>query len=494
MGAGFRTVAVVSGVLLGVVVVAPVGTAQEEAGGSQECFVVADGSAYEVDGGSEDLLTRVDRLDPDPATNETDVGSGTGSFFIEAIAFQPATGALFAADAGVLGTLDLDTGRFTELGEVGTGSGELGRVELDDIDGLTFDPATGFLYGTARRSGEDLLLRLDPATGAVVEGAVGGADYGVVAGVEGLRDIDDIAIDPSDGQMYAVANDDGRDDRLVRIDKATGAATDIGPMQAEDVEGLGFAGDQLIGTTGKVHGREGLWDVDKSTGAADNRRPLDNGQDYEAFDCFNPPTPPAAPLSCLVVSVDAVPDDPVDFPFALTGETLPAEVILDDDPGSDTPSTVEYCQLPAGAYTVTEQTPPGWALVSVSCSDPGGGAVAATDGPEAAVELGGGETVTCLYRNIPLEVEGPRQAGGVAGTPAPAPAPAPAPPEPEPEAPAPAEAPALAGAAASAGPEALAELPRTGRDRSRPLMLLGGVGLALGGLGVVGSTRRPVRR
>ena len=281
--------------------------------GPETCYAVADGNADATDGEAEDLVTKVDRQDADPATNETDIGTGTGTFNIEAIALQPGTGILFAADAGTIGTIDTATGLFTPLGPVGIGSGALGEKTLKDIDGLSFDATSGFLYGTERRRSaqEDLFLRIDPATGALVPGAIAGQDYVVVEAVAGLADIDAIAVDPVDGQMYAVANNDGRKDHLVRIDKATGEATDIGVMKAQDVEGLGFASGQLIGATGKVGSQEGIWDIDKSTGSASNRRPLDNGRDYESFDCLNAPNPlPPAPTPPPAVTPPPVPATP----------------------------------------------------------------------------------------------------------------------------------------------------------------------------------------
>jgi hypothetical protein len=359
---------------------APAGAAEL---GAETCYLVADGNADAVDGEAEDLLTKVDRSDPDPATNETDIGTGTGTFNVEAIALQPGTGVLFAADSGTIGTLDTTTGRFTALGPVGTGSGALGEREMKDIDGMSFDATTGFLYATERRrsADEDLFLRLDPATGALVPGVIPGEDYAVVDAVAGLPDIDAIAVDPGDGTIYAVANDDGRKDHLVTLDKASGQATEIGVMGAQDVEGLGFASGQLIGTTGKIGDKEGIWDIDKATGAADNRRPLDNGRDYESFDCLNAPNPLPAPPPVV---------------------TSPAPA----PPPVTPPPVAEPVRV-----------------------------------PQAAVQP---ETVTV---------------------------PAPAPP------------------AVAAAPE----LPRTGRDGKR-LVLTSGLGLAAGGLAVIGGTRRPLGR
>lgn len=280
-------------------------------------------------------------------------------------------------DGGTIGTIDTTTGLFLPLGPVGEGSGAIGDRNMRDIDGLSFDATTGFLYGSERRSsGEDLLLRIDPVGGTLVPEAIDGEDYVVVNAVAGLPDIDAISVDPVDGAMYAVANDDGRRDHLVRIDKTTGTATDIGVLGAQDVEGLGFASGQLIGTTGKVDSREGIWDIDKATGEASNRRPLDNARDYESFDCLNAPNPLPPPI-----------------------ETPPS----DPPPVDNPPAPIE----------IPDRT------------------------PQAEVE--------------PVTVVPP------------------------------------------APVEPAAELPRTGRE-GRRLLLASGIGLSIGGLAVVGGTRRPVAR
>ena len=435
----------------------------------ETCYIVADGTPDAKDEDAPDLLTRVVRADHNPETNETNIGDGTGTFNMEAIALQPGTGVLFAADAGRLGTVDLETGEFAALGLIGTGDGPEGVVKFNDVDGLAFDATTGFLYGTQREvPGEDLLLRIDPATGTAVVGGLAGADYAVVPAVADLPDIDDIAVDPLDGQMYAVANDDGRKDHLVKIDKLTGQATDIGVLEAQDVEGLGFASGQLIGTTGKNLQQEGIWDIDKLTGKAINRRALDNGRDYEAFDCLNPPNPLGSVpvLACLEIMEDAVPDDAQDFAFTTTGGLPEPELILDDDTDGTLPSSRTFCDLAAGPYTVTQQTPPSWPLTGVTCTDPSGDSASDLAGGRAAVMLTGGETVRCVFVNTQTQVLGEEVSRGPEMV-----LPAPAPVEP-----------------AAAQPE----LPRTGSDRL--LVVLSGAALALGGLGVIGGTRRRSRR
>ena len=177
------------------------------------------------------------------------------------------------------------------------------------MDGLAFDTFTGTLYGSHRRGGaaDDLLIQIDPSTGAHIPDAFGaGIDYVVISSFSavGLGDIDDISINPSDGLMYASANDGGTGDRLVRIDVSNGAVTDIAPFGVDDIEGLSFDDSgRLWGTTGTASlagEQNSLYEISIITGAATNRRALDNGSDYESVACHKTlsatPTPTDTPL------------------------------------------------------------------------------------------------------------------------------------------------------------------------------------------------------
>ncbi len=230
--------------------------------------------------GGNDWFTKVDR----DTGVETAVGTGTGTDNIEAIAFNPSGTLLYAADADELGSIDLVTGVYTTIGSFGSGDGSVGNLSFNDVDGLTFDPLTGIFYGSVRRgSADDLLIQINPVTGAHIPDAFGaGVDYVVINAIAGNGDIDDIAIDSYDGQMYAIANNGGSGDHLVKIDKLTGTATDVGELGVNDHEGLSFSNDgQLFGTTG-ASGDDSLYDVNKTTGAASNPRALSVGSDYEA--------------------------------------------------------------------------------------------------------------------------------------------------------------------------------------------------------------------
>ena len=217
------------------------------------------------DGG--DYLTRFSRA----ANTETDVGP-TGTLDIEAIAFWPGTTTLYAADADRLGTLSLSSGAYSNLGTFGSGDGAAGPITFSDVDSLDFDPLTFTLYGVHRREGsEDVLFVIDPDTGQHVSDAFGpGVDYVVVnTNTVGLPDLDDIAVDPVDGQLYGIANNTEGNDRLVKIDKATGSVTDVGRFRdgagdLSDFEGLSFFNDGMLFATNGAGAPDGrLYDVDK---------------------------------------------------------------------------------------------------------------------------------------------------------------------------------------------------------------------------------------
>jgi uncharacterized repeat protein (TIGR01451 family) len=249
-------------------------------GGDALCYLVSDNTNL-----GEDYLFRLD------GSQEYFVGE-TGTKYVEAVSFQPDTGVLFGADSGRFGTLDLTTGAFSEIGEFGSGSGVLGDVYFGDIDGLAFEPYSGVLYASVRRLEEDLLIQVDPTTGIAVEDAFGpGKTYipiePFVSGAVSLDDIDDIAIDPKDGRLFGIVNEDGTMSRLVAIDKNTGAITDLTDLDVENVEGLGFSADgTLLGVRGDTDRKVVV--IDQSTGVTTLRAVLgtNGGSDYESIACL----------------------------------------------------------------------------------------------------------------------------------------------------------------------------------------------------------------
>jgi len=260
----------------------------------------------------------VNPADPDPETNEVNIGDSTGTGGIEAIAYEEATGTLYAVNYNRLGVLDLFSGKFIPAPHpIGSGEGRLGRIEFKtvgkgdlatDVDGLAFQPVTGTLFGTVRRNGPDFLIQIDRSTGRLIPGVFQGEDYLVIESlVPGLDDIDDIAFEPAGGALYAIQNNRGCWDYLVIINPTDGSVTEVGPLaydgaRLNDVEGLNFGcSGQLWGITGnKIDPAEGdrLWKIDRFTAVADNPIMLDNGSDYEGVACgyFAPAPTPVRPL------------------------------------------------------------------------------------------------------------------------------------------------------------------------------------------------------
>lgn len=237
-----------------IVVSAPTADSAEEA----VCYAAADGpnhlvSSFRTGGGFDDIGA-----------------FGVGG--IEAIAFNLDNSVLYGTDGGTLGSINIVTGAFAAIGAAGSGDGALGNITMSSLDGLAFDPTNGFVYGAEREAGDDLLVQLDPVTGALVQDAFGpGVDYVVILAspITGFDDIDDLTVDPTDGQMYGISNDGGVGDHLVKIDKTDGSVIDVGAfLGTDDMEGLSVSPDgNIFGTTGNGGGNS-LWDIDKLTGFA----------------------------------------------------------------------------------------------------------------------------------------------------------------------------------------------------------------------------------
>ena len=311
---------------------------------NQLCYLVADSGGGN---GGNDLFTRIDTADFNPATNETNIGTGTGTNAIEAIALNSATGVVYGANANRLGVLDTVTGVYQPLAQTfGTGDGAQGTITFGDVDGLAYDATTGVLYGAHRQTGGGILIQIDMTTGAHVPNAFGaGVDYVLIQPVLGYTIIDDIAIDPTTGTLYAATNNGGSTDRLISINKATGATTDIALITVPDIEGLGTdPTGQLWGTSGT---QGVLYEINKVTGVGSNGRDIDNGGDYEAVDCY---------AVSPTVSADLGVTKTVDEAAPLEGATVSYTVSVSN--AGPSPATVVQITdlLPAGV-TLVAATP-----------------------------------------------------------------------------------------------------------------------------------------
>jgi large repetitive protein len=248
---------------------------------TEQCYVSADEG---------DLLLVVDKDDPNQATNTTVVGPFVNENDVEAIAIDPTTDRLYGASNNRLGTINFDTGVYTRLTQpFGTGSGSRGDLTFNDVDGLSFDPRSGELFGVVRfESATDLLIRIDKNTGAAIPDAFGpNVDYVEITGT--AVDVDDIAID-LDGTMYAISNDNGLNNALVTINKLTGAASLIGANNVLELEGLGFdpTGQLWVSSGIGDDNADGIYRIDKTTGTVDvtGLVSIDAGGDYEGIACL----------------------------------------------------------------------------------------------------------------------------------------------------------------------------------------------------------------
>lgn len=227
-------------------------------------------------------------------TGYNDVLANVPAGGVEAMTFTFDRLRLLAPDGLSLGEIDRVTGGFTFLpNQVGSGNGAFGNQTFDDIDGLYSDSTTSILFGVQRNDGSpDLLLQIDPVTGSAIPNAFGpGLDYVPITGLGISDDVDDMAINPIDGRMYGINNDNSTY-TLITIDKTTGNAVPIGPVGYYDIEGLSFTDDGfLYGTSGSSgNPANSFFSFNILTGQATLIATFNSDSDYEACECRdNPP-------------------------------------------------------------------------------------------------------------------------------------------------------------------------------------------------------------
>jgi len=246
-----------------------------------------------------------------PTTNSWIEVGVTGGTSIEAIATDPITGIIYATDAGVFGIIDAQTALFNPIGEVGSGNGDAGIIELNDVNGLTYDPVNQIMYGVHRVEGEepgtnDVLFQIDVATGQVIPGAMldsenNPVDYVIIPVVffssENVEsyDVDDIAYNTYTIQLFAIHNFDGWElSTIAELNPISGEVEAVILDIFDDyIEGIGFNYfGELFGTTGDngiTSGSNSFNYIDllaSKTTALNFIDPTNQHKDFEAFDCF----------------------------------------------------------------------------------------------------------------------------------------------------------------------------------------------------------------
>ena len=218
---------------------------------------------------------------------EAVVASGITGGAIRAIAYQNNTNTLYVANNTQLGAYNTLTDTYSTIGPFGSVNGSAASV-----DGLALHPFTRELYGSVRDGGQDLLIKIDPATGARIANAFGpGIDFLTIQ-TAGSNNIGDLAFDPTTGDLYGTANRGGSDsDLLVRIDLTDGSTNTVGNLGVNRVEGLSAFNDgSFYGSTGNLSeptgDRNRFYRIDPATGVATFiGSTLSAGEAYESVAC-----------------------------------------------------------------------------------------------------------------------------------------------------------------------------------------------------------------
>lgn len=274
------------------------------------CYAIADERVVNNVPDGADTLVKLDTSNGQP----TVIGL-TGTLDAEAMAFGPNL-TLYTVENGFLGTVNSSTGAFTAAASRLDATGPLRPVLSPnppiDVDGLVYSPERGLFFASVRRmlnSAPDLLFAIDPATAQIKRDYFGaGVDYIVVQplGIDGqvLTDIDDLALDPVDGTLYAAMNSGGYGGEFVRIDPDAQTATplvqfryaqdDPDPLRAgqiiDDIEGLSFFNSGILyGSTGDaapLRDRNRLYQINAGDGTGEIVGEFPPGLgDYEALAC-----------------------------------------------------------------------------------------------------------------------------------------------------------------------------------------------------------------
>jgi hemolysin type calcium-binding protein len=114
--------------------------------------------------------------------------------------------------------------------------------------------------------------------------------------------------------------------------------------------------------------------------------------------------PPAPSHNQVNITLDTVPNDPVDVLFNF-GSILTFS--LDDDADGTLSNGKEYNDMDLGAWQVKANVPAGWQLRDIACTDADGGVSIDTATATATLNLSDGETINCTYSIEPIPAPPP---------------------------------------------------------------------------------------
>jgi uncharacterized protein YjdB len=256
---------------------------------NEVCYFISDG-----DGGSSSTPDTFFTFNY--VTSEVTSIGPTGTSYIEAMAMDTVSKNIYAVDGDEFGLINVASGQFSLISnDVAVSlNGAEGVININDIDGMSYDHTNNFIWATERRDSgsggfpDDLLLKIDPITGLAIQDAFGvGVGYVVVNTPE--NDLDDIAL-ADDGVLYAISNYGSSGNQAFGVINTTnGNWTEMGDYGIEDVESLAFtASGQLVATTGKSGSNSNeLYTIDAGTGIATFVGSILPGKDVEACDCIS---------------------------------------------------------------------------------------------------------------------------------------------------------------------------------------------------------------
>jgi len=167
-------------------------------------------------------------------TNRTD---------IQSISTHPTNNTIYAVSNGALGILDKTNGSFNSIGVIGNGDGELGNITFDNIYGLTHSFTEEALFASHRTDDNlnpDVLIKIDAATGMLIEGSFEGYrsgnidDYTIlepyeinIPGYVEYATVADISVDPYNDQLIVVYNDHLQNESIVAISNTYNGEVDF---------------------------------------------------------------------------------------------------------------------------------------------------------------------------------------------------------------------------------------------------------------------------